>query len=136
MTATSEHKVLIVDDELDFAETVVECLELRGFHAKSAGDANEAMALIKSGWRPEVVILDLKMPGVNGLEALNLIKAHDPSIQVIIATSHGSTSDGIEGMHRGLFDYLMKPVEINELVRMINEAIAQNATRRGGPAEE
>ena len=116
-------KVLIIDDEVDFAETIVECLELRGFQSKSAGGTNEAMTMLHSGWKPDVVILDLKMPDINGLEALSLIKKHDPAIHVIMATGHGSTADGIEGMHRGLLDFLMKPVEINDLVRMIHEAV-------------
>jgi len=118
-------RILIVDDELDFGTTLAERLELRGFAAKAVGGAQEAMAVLTADWRPEVVLLDLMMPGIDGLAALDLIKQHDPKIQVIILTGHGSTESGILGMQRGLFDYLMKPVDIGELITRINEAGGQ-----------
>ena len=121
----SAHRILIVDDELDFGATLAERLELRGFAAKAVGGAQEAMEVLAADWRPDVVLLDLMMPGVDGLAALDLIKRHDPKIQVIILTGHGSTESGIIGMQRGLFDYLMKPVDIGELIARINEAGAQ-----------
>jgi len=113
---------MIVDDELDFGITLAERLELRGFTAKAVGGAQEAMDALTADWRPDVVLLDLMMPGVDGLATLDLIKQHDPKIQVIILTGHGSTESGILGMQRGLFDYLMKPVDIGELIARINEA--------------
>ena len=119
------HRILIIDDELDFGTTLAERLELRGFAAKAVGGAQEAMAVLTADWRPDVVLLDLLMPGIDGLAALDLIKQHDPKIQVIILTGHGSTESGIIGMQRGLFDYLMKPVDIGELIDRINEAGAQ-----------
>ena len=119
------HRILIVDDELDFGTTLAERLELRGFSAKAVGGAQEAMEILASDWQPNVVLLDLMMPGIDGLAALDLIKQHDPKIQVIILTGHGSTESGIIGMQRGLFDYLMKPVDIGELIARINEAGAQ-----------
>ncbi|MCX5865237.1 MAG: response regulator [Deltaproteobacteria bacterium] len=119
------HRILIVDDELDFGTTLAERLELRGFAAKAVGGAQEAMAVLAADWRPDVVLLDLMMPGIDGLAALDLIKQHDPKIQVIILTGHGSTESGIIGMQRGLFDYLMKPVDIGELITRINEAGAK-----------
>ncbi|MFA7383815.1 MAG: response regulator [Desulfurivibrionaceae bacterium] len=119
------HRIMIVDDELDFGTTLAERLELRGFAAKAVGGAEEAMAALAAGWCPDVVLLDLMMPGVDGLATLDLIKQHDPGIQVIILTGHGSTESGIIGMQRGLFDYLMKPVDIGELIARINEAGAK-----------
>lgn len=119
-------KILIVDDETEFAETCAECLVLRGFDARWTNDARTAMELLGSGWRPAVVLLDLQMPEMNGLEALILIKQLDPDIEVIIVTARGSTGDGIEGMRKGLFDYLMKPVEIDELVEKIHQALDKN----------
>ena len=118
-------RILIIDDELDFGITLAERLELRGFTAKAVAGAEEAMAALTADWRPDVVLLDLMMPGVDGLATLDLIKQHDPKIQVIILTGHGSTESGIIGMQRGLFDYLMKPVDIGELIARINEAGAR-----------
>ncbi|HSR36590.1 MAG TPA: response regulator [Desulfurivibrionaceae bacterium] len=114
--------VLIIDDEHDFAVTLAERLQLRNFEAKAVGSADEAMALLQDGWRPAVVIVDLKMPGLDGIETLSLIKQHDSTIEVILLTGHGSTNAGIEGMNKGLFDYLMKPVDIGELVEKIELA--------------
>jgi len=117
-----DNRILIVDDEMEFGATLAERLELRGFAARAVASAQEALAVLATGWRPQVVILDLMMPQVDGLAALELIKAQDPDIQVIILTGHGSTESGIIGMQRGLFDYLMKPVEINELIGRIKAA--------------
>lgn len=117
-------KILIVDDEMEFGSTLAERLELRGFTAKAVSCAEEALTVLTSDWQPQVVLLDLMMPGIDGLTTLDLIKKHDPRIQVIILTGHGSTESGIIGMQRGLFDYLMKPVDIGELVSKINEASA------------
>ena len=119
------HRILIVDDELDFGTTLAERLELRGYAAKAVSGAQEAMGVLADNWRPDVVLLDLMMPGVDGLATLDLIKQHDPKIQVIILTGHGSTESGILGMQRGLFDYIMKPVDIGELIARINEVGAQ-----------
>ena len=117
-------KILIVDDEMEFGSTLAERLELRGFAAKPVSCAEEALTVLTSDWQPQVVLLDLMMPGIDGLTTLDLIKKHDPRIQVIILTGHGSTESGIIGMQRGLFDYLMKPVDIGELVTKIKEASA------------
>ncbi|MDP3694513.1 MAG: response regulator, partial [Desulfocapsaceae bacterium] len=115
-------KVLIVDDEIEFGSTLAERLELRGFSVKAVSCAEEALTILKSDWLPQLVLLDLMMPGIDGLTTLDLIKKHDPRIQVIILTGHGATESGIIGMQRGLFDYLVKPVDIGELVSKINEA--------------
>jgi DNA-binding NtrC family response regulator len=95
-------KVMIVDDEADFAETLAERLEMRDFEVRLAGGAEGAMSLLQAGWEPEVILLDLKMPGPDGLETLSLIKEHNPAIEVILVTGHGSTSSGMEGMHKGV----------------------------------
>ncbi len=123
---TREIPVLIVDDEGDFAETLGERLRLRGFDAVAVSGADEAMARLHAGFRPEVVLLDLKMPGLDGLATLSLLKGEDPAVEVILLTGHGSTTAAIEGMQRGLFDYLVKPVDIGALVQRIRDA----ATKR------
>ena len=117
----SKIKVLIIDDELEFASTLSERLALRGFDAMHAESAEEAISLISEGWPPDVALLDLKMPGIDGLKTLEMLKENDPAICVIMITGHGSTASGIEGMKRGLCDYMMKPVDIADLVAKINE---------------
>ena len=121
-------KVMIVDDEADFAETLAERLELRDFEVRVASGAEEAMAILQPGWTPDVVLLDLKMPGLDGLETLALLKEYDPGIEVILVTGDGSTSAGMEGMSKGLFDYLMKPIDIGVIVERINKASTKNKT--------
>ncbi len=122
-------RVLVVDDETEFGSTLAERLRLREFEAEAVAGADEALARIHAGFRPDVVLLDLKMPGVDGLAALSLLKREDPGMEAILLTGHGSTTAAIEGMRRGLFDYLMKPVDIAELVARIDEAAAKR--RRG-----
>jgi DNA-binding NtrC family response regulator len=128
----AEVRVLVVDDETDFAVTLAERLRLRGFDALAVGGAEEAMARIHGGFSPDVVLLDLRMPGVDGLAALSLLKREDAAMEVILLTGHGSTQAAIEGMQRGLFDYLVKPVDIGELVGKIEEAADQRRRARRG----
>lgn len=120
-----EVRVLIVDDEVDFAGTLAERLRLRGFDALAVSGADEALARLHGGFGPDVVVLDLKMPGVDGLALLSLLKQEDARLEAILLTGHGSTTAAIEGMQRGLFDYLVKPVDIGELVEKIREAAAK-----------
>jgi DNA-binding NtrC family response regulator len=127
-----EVRVLVVDDETDFAVTLAERLRLRGFDAVAVGGADEAMERIHAGFAPDVALLDLKMPEVDGLGTLSLLKRADPRVEAILLTGHGSTQAAIEGMQRGLFDYLVKPVDIGELVEKIEEAAAKR--RRSGAA--
>lgn len=115
-------KILIIDDEIEFAGTLAERLLLRNFEALAVAGAEEGLAAMQGDWQPDVVVLDLKMPGLDGIETLGLIKEKDPAIEVILLTGHGSTTAAMEGMQRGLFDYLMKPVDIGELVGKIEEA--------------
>lgn len=119
-------RVMIVDDEADFAETLAERLELRDFEVRIADGAEEAMSIMQKGWEPDVVLLDLKMPGLDGLKTLTLIKEYNPEIEVILVTGHGSTTAGMEGMQKGLFDYLMKPIDIGVIVERINKAATKN----------
>ncbi len=125
-----ETRGLVVDDEVDFGGTLAERLRLRGLDAVAVGGADEALARIQAGFDPDVVVLDLKMPGLDGLATLSLLKAGDPDVQVILLTGHGSTPTAIAGMQRGLFDYVMKPVDIGDLVGRIREAAASRRRAR------
>ncbi len=117
----SELSVLLVDDEIDFISSLAERLRLRKIDADTAISGEDAFKLITAK-RPNVVVLDLKMPGLGGLEVLKHIKILDASIQVILLTGHGSTREGIEGMRLGAYDFLMKPVDIDELIEKIRAA--------------
>lgn len=123
-------KIMIVDDESEFAATLAERLELRGLEVTTADCGEQAIGIVRGGWSPDVVLLDLKMPGLDGLETLELIKNYDPSIEVIILTGHGSVASGISGMQRGVFDYLMKPVDLGELLGKLELAVKKR--RAGG----
>lgn len=114
-------KLLIVDDEIEFATTLAERMELRGIATQTANNGKEALELVHSS-PPDLVILDLKMPDMSGLEVLERIKAMHPSIEVIMLTGHGSTASGIEGMEKGAFDYIMKPVDLNDLLEKLKLA--------------
>jgi DNA-binding NtrC family response regulator len=122
-------QILIVDDEVEFASTLVERLALRGIEARSANRGEEAVALVKAS-APDVVILDLKMPDLSGLEVLSRIKAIDSSIEVIMLTGHGSSAAGIDGMEQGAFDYLMKPVDLTALLGKIEQAYKKRTGER------
>ena len=120
-------KLLIVDDEEEFAATLAERLELRGFSSKSASCGNNALEVLASNFSPDVVLLDLKMPDISGFEVLIEIKAKYPSIEVIMLTGHGAATGGKDSKERGAFDYIMKPVDINELASKIKAAYLKNA---------
>lgn len=115
------YKALLVDDEMEFISTLAERLRLRDVDATVAMDGYEALEYIEEH-EPPVVVLDVMMPGLNGLEVLTQIKSKHPEIQVILLTGRGLTKDGIEGMRLGAFDYLIKPVKIEDLLEKMNDA--------------
>lgn len=118
-------RVLIVDDEAELVSALKERLALRGFHAEGVTAGAEALALLESReW--DVVLLDVMMPGLGGLEVIRMIKADWPNLEVILLTGHGSVKSLEEGMSRGAFDYLMKPVKIDDLVRILTAAGSRN----------
>ncbi len=117
-------KILLIDDEIEFAETLAERLELRGYISKIAGDGESCISMLaKESF--DVAILDLMMPGLSGLDTLRQIKEIDATLPVIMLTGHGSTKDGIVGMRMGAFDFLMKPLDINELLEKIKMAVTE-----------
>lgn len=114
--------ILLVDDEEEFVSTLAERLEIRGFESEAANSGDQALSLIESN-DYDVVVLDVKMPGMDGLEVMDHIKTRRPEMPVILLTGHGSTKEGMDGMHKGAFDYLMKPLDIDELISKIQEAL-------------
>jgi DNA-binding response OmpR family regulator len=120
-------KVLLVDDEEEFVATLAERLELRGIRSFTATQGDNALQLVEKE-RPDAVVLDVMMPGLGGLEVLKRIKEGWPEIQVVLLTGRGSTTEAEDGLRLGAFDYLIKPLRIEELIRKIKEAV-------GDPAE-
>ena len=108
--------VLVVDDEEDFLETIVNRLKKRKIDTVGVKSGEEALALIKEK-QYDVVILDIKMPGgMDGIETLREIKRIQPLTEVLLLTGHASVETSIEGMKLGAFDYLLKPVKLEDLL--------------------
>ena len=119
-----EPSVLIVDDEVAFVETLVKRLTKRNVRVNFAHSGQGALDKLASSGptKIDVVILDVKMPGMDGLETLARIKEEHPLIEVIMLTGHATVESAIEGMKRGAFDYLMKPCEVDALLEKLKEA--------------
>jgi two-component system, OmpR family, response regulator CpxR len=114
-------RVLLVDDEQDFAEVLAERLETRGFSVQKAFSGDDAINLITKH-DADVVVLDVLMPGRDGVEILREIKRLKPLTEVIMLTGHATVETAIEGMKLGAYDYLMKPTETEDLVAKIKKA--------------
>jgi len=119
--------VLLVDDEVPFVETMTKRLSKRELMVLPAYSGREALEkLEKNG--VDVVILDVKMPGMDGIETLREIKRAHPLVEVIMLTGHATVETAVEGMRLGAFDYLMKPCEIDELLAKVAEAKEKKST--------
>ena len=115
-------KVLLVDDEKPYVDTMIKRLSKRGLTMVPAYEGLEAIEAIENDRTIDVVILDIKMPGMDGIEALRHIKAKYPLVEVIMLTGHATVETGIEGMKLGASDYLMKPCDTDELLDKVREA--------------
>lgn len=114
-------KVLMVDDEEKFRETTSKILEKRGFEATMAGTGEEAIEILKKSPQ-DVVVLDIRMPGMDGHDALEKIKKINPETQVIMLTGHGGQVSARASLELGAFDYLNKPCDLDLLTAKINDA--------------
>jgi len=119
-------KVLLVDDEIRFVEALVKRLKKRKLVAASADSGEKALRCLDED-PADVVVLDLKMPGMDGIDVLREIKARHPLVEVIMLTGHANVEVAIEGMELGAFDYLMKPMDIDELLYKIQDAHQKKA---------
>jgi len=115
-------KLLLVDDEKPFVETMMKRLKKRDMDVIAAYDGQDALASLEKNSGVEVVILDIKMPNMDGMTALTQMKNKFPLIEVIMLTGHATVETGIEGMKKGAFDYLMKPCDMDQLIEKVNEA--------------
>ena len=114
--------VMLVDDEAPFVETMTKRLEKRELNVISAFSGQEALEILDRHHNVDVVILDVKMPGMDGIETLKNMKSVYPLIEVVMLTAHATVESAIEGMRFGAFDYLMKPCDMEQLMAKVNEA--------------
>jgi DNA-binding NtrC family response regulator len=117
----TDFTVMLVDDEKEFIEPLAKRLSKRNLSVLKADSGEAALELIRQT-PVDVVALDVRMPGMDGIEALQAIKAFDPTIEVVMLTGHASVEAAYEGIAQGAFDYLMKPVGIDELMFKLQDA--------------
>lgn len=123
-------RVLLVDDEEQFVKNMARILKVRGFDVSTALDGHEAMNAVKYAGGFDVVVLDIKMPGMDGIEVLGEIKKRAPDTEVIMLTGHATLESGVQAMRKGAYDYLMKPCDIDDLVEKIQEAHEAESIKR------
>ncbi|MFC1884103.1 response regulator [Thermodesulfobacteriota bacterium] len=114
-------KVLLVDDEKEFVESLGERLELRNLEAEVVYDGEQALKAVKEGSH-DVMVLDLRMPGINGIEVLRQVKKTKPDMQVVVLTGHGTEKDEKEAKRLGAYAYMKKPVDVDTLVGTLHKA--------------
>lgn len=122
-------KVLFVDDEIDFLETLMKRMKKRGMDVAGVGNGEQALDYLNE--QPvDVIVLDVRMPGIGGINTLKEIKKIDPLMEVIMLTGHASIEAAIEGMELGAFDYLMKPADFDELFYKIQDAFKRRTIQK------
>ena len=123
-------KLLLVDDEADYLDTLIRRMQRRNVNVKGVARGQDALAwLAEHG--ADVVILDVRMPGMDGLQTLREIKKRHPLVEVIMLTGHASMQAAIEGMEMGAFDYLMKPMDMDELLYKAEDAFKKKTIQEG-----
>lgn len=131
-----EIKILLVDDEKQFVDTLAERLAMRGFSARVAYDGPQALKAVEEP--TDVIVLDLRMPGMDGFEVLRSVKKSNPQVQVIILTGHGGDAEEQTAYRMGAYNFLKKPMDIDELLNSIRMAYrdkVENAMVAVGLAE-
>ncbi len=119
-------KVLLVDDEREFVSTLAERLSMRKMQVQVANDGEQALKKVETD-PPQVVVLDLMMPGMSGLEVLDRIKGKSPEIEIILLTGMGGSAEAARGIHQGAFDCLVKPLNIDKLIERIGDALKKQS---------
>jgi DNA-binding NtrC family response regulator len=124
-----ELKVLLVDDEEEFVKALAERLQIRELDSDTVLDGEQALSFVKDKQEPDVMVLDLRMPGIDGMEVLRQIKKAYPEIEVIVLTGHGTEKDEEEARRLGAYDYLEKPVNIDTLATKVKNAYKRKLER-------
>ncbi|MEJ2719603.1 MAG: response regulator [bacterium] len=114
-------KVLVVDDEAEFADVIAERMRARGYEVDTAGNGTDGLEKIKDK-EYDAVLLDLNMPGLDGMETMKRMLGHDNRLQIIILTGYGSVQKGVDAVKQGAVDFLEKPADIDALTGKIDEA--------------
>jgi DNA-binding NtrC family response regulator len=122
-------KVLIADDETEYLETLVKRMKKRQLDITGVESGEKALKWLEQNLA-DVVVLDVRMPGMDGIQVLREIKTKYPMVEVIILTGHANVEVAIEGMELGAFDYLMKPMDIDELLYKIQDAFKKKAIQQ------
>ncbi|MBF0495877.1 MAG: response regulator [Deltaproteobacteria bacterium] len=129
-----QFKILLVDDEEELVKTLAERIKLRNLDPQVAFNGEQALLIFEHSI-PDVMVLDLKMPGIDGMEVLRRVKKVHPEVQVIILTGHGSDRDADEARRLGAFDYMQKPVDLEDLVRSMRGAYRKKRDLTSGYGE-
>jgi DNA-binding NtrC family response regulator len=124
-------RILVVDDELELVQTVIERLEIRGIPAIGVTSGPQAIAALQDSTF-DVVLVDVKMPGMGGLELLNEIQRRWPQLAVVLLTGHGSSQLAEEGLRLGASAYLMKPIELGALLEILRDAVQHHSEDADG----
>lgn len=114
--------VLLVDDEAEFVDTLAKRLTRRGLTVRTANSGPQAIGIVQEVPDIDVMVLDVKMPGMDGIEVLQKVKELRPELEVVMLTAHANVEVALRGMELGAFDYLMKPVELDDLLYKIQDA--------------
>jgi DNA-binding NtrC family response regulator len=128
MAQMDKIRLLLVDDEIDFLAPMVKRLKRRGYEVQTSTNGPEAIDLVREN-TIDLVVLDVQMPGMNGIETLSELKRIDPSIGVVMLTGHANIEAAVAGMELGAFDYLMKPMNFDELVYKLQDVYRDKQLR-------
>jgi DNA-binding NtrC family response regulator len=120
---------LLVDDEKAFIEAIGRRLQHRGFSADCVFSGTEALEFLENNNSVDVVILDVKMPGLDGIQTLEVIKQKHPLVEVVMLTAHATVASAVDAMKTGAFDYLMKPCDLEELITKATKAVLRKRDR-------
>lgn len=121
--------ILVVDDEREFTEILAQRLGKRGYVVKTAADGVTALKTLAEDPSIEVVVLDIAMPGMNGIDTLKAMKSHNPLLEIIMLTGQATVDTAVEAIRQGAFNYLSKPCDIDDLGVFIEEAASHKRGR-------